>query len=296
MTEILQQLVNGLSLGATYALLALGFAIVFSIFGLVNFAHGELITITAYTAYGCSLLGLPWELGAACGVVAAVAAAVLMERVAFRPVRHADPVTTMLTSFGVGLLIQAALVIGISPRTKTVPQWEWLMQSWQIGSFVLPRYQVITLAVTAIALIAGIIVLQHTGAGLAMRATAEDAGAARLVGVRINRVVVGAFAASGLLAGLAGLLTMARTGGSINPHMGLVPLLSAFVAVVVGGMGSLVGAVVGGFTLGIVEVMLLAWLPASVVGLTQAIVFGVVAVMLIARPQGLFGKVAGVRA
>ncbi|MBN9610324.1 MAG: hypothetical protein BGO26_02780 [Actinobacteria bacterium 69-20] len=295
MIVFLQQALNALSLGATYALLALGLAIVFTIFGLTNFAHGELITICCYAALGSAALGLPWAVGAVAGVAASIVAALVMERVAFRPVRSASETTSLLTSFGVSLIIQALIVMLISARSKTVPQWDWLMGSWSVGALVMPRYQIVTISVTAIALLVGLYVLKRTGAGLAMRATAEDAVGARLVGVRINRVVVAAFAASGLLAGLAGLLTMARTGGSINPHMGLMPMLSAFVAVVVGGLGSLGGAVIGGFALGAVEVALRAALPASVVGLTQGFIFAAIAAVLVLRPQGLLGRIRGVK-
>ncbi|HUH53940.1 MAG TPA: branched-chain amino acid ABC transporter permease [Microbacteriaceae bacterium] len=291
MTEIIQQLVNGLSLGATYSLVALGLAIVFTTFGLINFAHGELITITSYVTYGLSVLGIPWAVAITGGLFTAIISAILMERIAFRPVRGKPPTTSLLTSFGVSLILQALIVIIVSPRTKTVQQWSWLGGSDIVGGLVFPRYQVITLVVALIALLAMVFTLKKTNIGLEIRGAAEDLEGVRLLGVRSGRLVVVAFAVSGLLAGIAAVLIMARTGGSINPHMGLLPMLSAFVAVVLGGFGSLGGAVLGGFILGFLEVSLRAWLPQSAVGLTTAIIFAIVILVLRIKPSGIMGKV-----
>lgn len=290
MLDLTQQLVNGLSLGATYALLALGLAIVFTTFGLINFAHGELITIACYAAFGLTLAGMPWGVAVTGGVVAAVVAALAMERIAFRPVRGQPPTTSLLISFGVSLVIQAIITMAVSPRNKTVAQWGWLGGAMDLGGLVVPRYQVVTLLVALLSLAVGLFVLRRTSVGLALRGAAEDLETVRLLGIRGGRLVVMSFAASGLLAGLAGVLLMSRTGGSINPHMGLLPMLSAFVAVVIGGFGSLGGAVLGGFLLGLTEVMLRAWLPQSVVGLTTAILFAVVVLLLVVKPSGLLGR------
>lgn len=290
MSELGQQLVNGLSLGATYALLALGLALVFTTFGLINFAHGELITLTCYTAFGLSVLGMPWGVAVTGGILAAIVSAILMERIAFRPVRGKPPTTSLLISFGVSLVIQALITMVVSPRNKTVSQWGWLGESQRLGGLVIPRYQVVTLVVALVALAVALYVLRRTTVGLAMRGAAEDLDGVRLLGVRAGRLVVLAFAASGLLAGIAAVLLMSRTGGSINPHMGLMPMLSAFVAVVIGGFGSLGGAVLGGFLLGMTEVALRAWLPQSVVGLTTALIFAAVVLLLVAKPAGILGK------
>lgn len=290
MSEIAQQLVNGLSLGATYSLVALGLAIVFTTFGLINFAHGELITITCYTAFGITLLGGPWVIAIVGGIIAAVISAILMERIAFRPVRGKPPTTSLLISFGVSLIIQALITLLVSPRNKTVEQWSWLGGSESFGGLIIPRYQIVTLVVAVVALLILLFVLRRTTAGLAIRGAAEDLEGVRMLGVRSGRLVVFAFAASGLLAGIAAVLLMARTGGSIQPNMGLMPMLSAFVAVVVGGFGSLGGAVLGGFVLGVVEVGLRAWLPQSVVGLTTAIIFAGVVLVLLIKPAGLLGR------
>jgi branched-chain amino acid transport system permease protein len=294
-TEVVQQLVNGLSLGSTYALLALGLAMVFTVFGLVNFAHGELITIAAYTMLASFYAGFPWAVQVGVGVIAAGVAAVLMERVGFRPVRGADPTAMLLTSFGISIAIQAVISLVVSPRPRTVPQPGWLGDAVDVRGITVPAYQLATLVVTFAALGVLLVGMRRSTLGLSMRAAAEDFDASRLVGVRADLVVSAAFLVSGLFAGISAVLVLARTGGTIQPQMGLLPVLNAFIAVVVGGMGSLGGAVAGGFALGMTEVALRAWLPDSVSGLTPGILFALVALVLLMRPQGLLGRVDRVR-
>lgn len=289
MNEFFQQLVNGLSLGSTYALLALGLAIVFTIFGLVNFAYGELITIGAYVMLACSNLGLPWIAQVVAGIVAAGIASVLMELIAFRPVRHADGTTMLITSFGVSIAIQAILVIVVSARSRTVEQPGWTVATVSFAGLTLPGYQVVTVLVTTVALIAMVVVLKRTDFGLAMRGSAENFTTARLLGVRANRMVSSAFLISGLLAGIGAVLILARTGGALEPTMGLAPVLKAFVAIVIGGIGSLSGAVVGGLVLGVAEVMLRAYLPGQITGLTDGILFALVVLVIVLRPEGVMG-------
>lgn len=289
MTEFIQQLVNGFSLGSTYALLALGLAIVFSIFGLVNFAYGELITIAAYTMLLCSYMGVPWGLQVIAGLLAAMIGSVLMEQIAFKPVRNADPTTMVITSFGVAIAIQAIFTMTISARPRAVPQPDWTATSITIGGIIIPAYQLLTIGVTAVALILMTVMLRKTTIGLSMRAAAEDFGAARLLGVRANRLVSFAFALSGLLAGVAAVLILTRTGGVVEPTMGLSPVLKAFVAIVIGGIGSLSGAVLGGFILGFAEVALRAGLPSSITGLTDGVLFAIVVIIIISRPEGILG-------
>ena len=289
MSELIQQAVNGFSLGSTYALLALGLAIVFSIFGLVNFAYGELITIAAYTMLLTSYLGLPWTMQILAGVIAAVIGSVLMEKIAFKPVRHADPTTMIITSFGVAIAIQAIFTMTVSARPRAVPQPDWTASSISVGGIIIPGYQLLTIGVTIVALLAMTLMLRKTRIGLSMRAAAEDFGAARLLGVRANRVVSAAFAISGLLAGVAAILILTRTGGVVEPTMGLSPVLKAFVAIVIGGIGSLSGAVLGGFILGFAEVALRAGLPSAVTGLADGVLFAVVVIIIVSRPEGILG-------
>jgi branched-chain amino acid transport system permease protein len=294
MQDLAQQFMNGVSLGATYGLLALGLAIVFSILHLVNFAHGELITIPGYAMLGLYHLGLPWVVFAPLGVLTGVVAALAMERLAFRPVRHAAPTTMLLTSFGLSIIIQALFVMLVSPRPQALPQPAWLGSPVHLLGVRLQAEQILTLVTTILALSLLVLVLRRTLLGTAMRAASEDFDAVRLMGIKANRVIAGAFAVSGFLAGLAAVLILARRG-TVNPSMGLVPVLNAFVANVIGGIGSLWGAVVGGFLLGFAEVALRAFLPDRLSGFTTGFLFLLVGIVLLLRPEGLFRARTAVR-
>lgn len=290
MDYFLQQALNALSLGGEYALLALGLAIVFSVMGLVNFAHGELITVGGYAMFLAvlifgvkdPLLILP------VGVLAAIFFAVLLERVAFRPVRAAPPTTGMLMAFGISIILQNSALIFVGTRPKAVPTAEWLMLDVNIGSLRMPVVQLLEAGVTIGAITLLVVFMRNTTIGIAMRAAAKDFSTVRLMGIRADRVVRTAFAISGLLAGLAAVFIMARRG-AVDPFMGFTPVLKAFVAAVVGGFGSLPGAVIGGFALGIAEVTLQATLPSSVAGFRDAFIFSAIAVLLLFRPQGILG-------
>lgn len=294
MTEAIQQALNALSLGGLYALLALGLAIVFSVMGLVNFAHGELITLSGFTMLGLGYLGVPAVLLLPAGVAAATLAAIATERIAFRPVRNAAPTTMLLTSFGVSIVIQNALLLLVTGgQPRAVPTPAWITSLIHVGPFDIQVLQILTTAVTAVALLVLLFVLRRTMLGLSMRAAAESFTVVRLMGVNADRVVAGAFAVSGFLAGLAGVLYVARRG-AVDPFMGFIPVLKAFVAAVLGGFGSLWGAVLGGFVLGALEVTLEAVLPSSVAGFRDAFIFLAVGAVMVTRPQGIFGRASKV--
>lgn len=287
MEYVAQQLMNALAFGAEYALLALGLAIVFSIMGLVNFAHGEIIAVGGYTmvAFGALMIGNPLIVIAG-AVVAAVLASMLLERVAFRPVRYADPTTGLLTAFGVSMILQNLFLLLVSPRPIAVTSLYFLDWPVELFGVRVSSLQLFEAGVTVIVIVALMLFLRRTTLGLAMRAAALDFEMVRLIGIRANRVFAIAFLVSGLLAGLACIFIMARRG-SVDPHMGFNPVLKAFVACVVGGFGSLPGAVLGGFLLGAVEVAMLVLLPQQYGGMKDAFVFGIIALVLVWRPDGI---------
>ncbi|WP_319382972.1 branched-chain amino acid ABC transporter permease [Roseibium sp.] len=287
MEYVIQQVLNALSFGAEYALLALGLAIVFSIMGLVNFAHGEIIAVGGYTmvAFAALAIGNPViVMGGA--VIAAMLASLTLERVAFRPVRKADPTTGLLTAFGVSIVLQNVFLMFVSPRPIAVTSLYFLDWPIEIGGIRLASLQVFETLTTIIVIVALMLFLRRTVLGLAVRAASLDFEMVRLTGIKANRVFAMAFLISGLLAGLACIFIMARRG-SVDPHLGFDPVLKAFVACVVGGFGSLPGAVLGGFLLGAVEVAMLVMLPQSLGGMTDAFVFMIVALILIWRPDGI---------
>lgn len=290
MSYFLAQSANALSLGGIYALLALGLAVVYSILGLINFAHGALMTLTGYVLVFAAFLGLPFFVAAPLAIVVVMVSAVLLEAIAFRPVRGASGATMLLTSFAVAVLIQLAFQLFISTRPQIVPLPEFLTSTLNFGEFSIGTNRVISVLVAVVVLIAINLFLRRTMLGIAMRAAADDFNVTQLMGIRANRVIATAFALSGILAAIAAVLWIAQRS-SVDPMMGLVPVLKAFIAATLGGLGSLQGAVVGGLLLGAIEIYLAAYLPDAALPFHGAITLGVVILVLVVRPQGLIGTV-----
>jgi branched-chain amino acid transport system permease protein len=281
---LLQNTVDAISVGSLYALFALGIALIFGIMRLINFAHGELIMVGAFALY--LLRDLPWPLLVLIAVGAVTVVALLMERIAFRPVRGADATTMLITSFAVSFFLQnlATTIFGALPRTANISTV--LSTSFTLGSIEIPWLNVLTIGATLALVVALGLFLGKTPLGLQMRAAAEDFRMARVLGVRANVVIATAFAISGVLAGTASVLLMIQTG-TVTPTVGSSPVLIAFIATVLGGMGSLRGAVLGGLLLGILTVALQSYLPLELRYYRDAFAYGAVILMLVVRPQGL---------
>lgn len=286
MDLILQQLINAVALGGIYALLALGLAVVFSVMGMINFAHGELMTTAGYVLMAAGLIGLPFALAIPLAVIGAMLAAMAMERIAFRPVRNASGATMLVTSFAVAMILQVLFQNLISARSQPVIIPDVLATSVAFGGFVIGVNKLVAIAVTIIMLVALELFMTRQKTGIAMRAAAEDFAIARLMGIRANSVIMGAFALSGLLAGVAAVLWVSQRA-SVDPLMGFTPVLKAFIASILGGLGSLRGAVAGGFTLGFIEVLLAAFLPAAAQEFREPIGLTIVLLILVTRPKGL---------
>ena len=289
MEILVQQGINALALGGTYALLALGLAMVFSVLGLINFAHGELMTVTGYAMFFSLAAGMPLALAVAVGIAMAIATAVAMERVAFRPVRNANTATMLLTSFAVSTVLHMLFQNLISARPKAIPVPGWMVGAIELGGLAIGVIQALSIVATALLLVCLTLFLRRSILGIAMRAAALDFPVTRLMGVNANAVISTAFAISGLLAGVAGVLWLAQRG-SVDPLMGFLPVLKAFIAVVLGGLGSLTGAVVGGFTLAFIEVALRAFLSEDWLPFRESITLSLVIVLLLLRPAGLLGR------
>lgn len=283
---LLQHVVNAISLGGIYALLALGLAIVFSIVGLINFAHGELMTVAGYAMLGALMFGVPFPAAVLMAIATAALAAMAMERVAFRPMRGASVTSLLLTSFAVSALLKVMFQNGLSARPQALAMPQWMTGSYQMGSVAIGVGPTISIVISVLALVGLELFLRRTVTGTAMRAAAEDFAVVRLMGIAAGRVIATAFALSGVLAGIAALLWVAQRA-SVDPLMGAVPVIKAFIATVVGGLGSLPGAVIGGLLLGAIEIGLDAALPASVVPYRDAFVLSGVILILLFRPQGI---------
>jgi branched-subunit amino acid ABC-type transport system permease component len=282
-TLVIQDVIDAISLGSLYALFALGVAVIFGIMRLVNFAHGELIMVGGYAVV---LIALPWPLLIPVVVVIVVALALAMERVAFRPVRDASPATLLITSFALSFLIQnlAMLIWGGLPRTTAFGSG--LSGSFDVGSVEIKELDVVIVGVTLALLAAVGLFFRRTTLGVQMRGAAEDFRMARVLGIRANTTIAAAFALSGLLAAAAAILLTAQTG-AVSPTIGVNIVLVAFMATIVGGMGSLRGAVLGGFLIGALTVALQASLPLDLRPYRDAFVFAAVLGLLVVRPQGL---------
>ncbi|HEX9044859.1 MAG TPA: branched-chain amino acid ABC transporter permease [Candidatus Limnocylindrales bacterium] len=285
-----QQLVNAISLGGVYALLALGLAIVFSIMGLVNFAHGDIMTVGGYAMWFVVITwGMPLPMIAAAAILVGLVVAVAMERIAFRPVRGSDGTTMLLTSFAVSGILQVTFQNAISPRPRGVQLDPAFSQVIRVAGVDVGIIQLTAIVMVLVSLALIMLFLRRTTLGISMRAAAQDFSVARLMGIRADAVVATAFAISGLLAGVAAFLWVAQRG-SVDPGMGLTPVIKAFIAAVMGGLGSLPGAVLGGFVLGVVEIELQAWLPQAMLPFKDAVALVIILGILLWRPQGLLGR------
>ncbi len=289
--ELVQQAINGLADGSSLALLALGLAMVFGVMRLINFAHGELLTIGGYTMWATLAHGVPWPAVIPLTLLATTLAAIAMERIAFRPLRRASVVTLLITSFAIGYLLQVVFQIAIAPAPQGIRLPAWVNDVTHLGSYAISTVKLLAGGVTLLALGLFTAFLRRTTYGISIRAAAEDFDAVRLQGVRADRVVALAFALSGLLAGVAALLFFAQTS-AVDPATGTAPIVKAFIAAVLGGLGSLVGAVAGAFVLGFAEVIMQATLPGAVIEYRDALLLALVVCLLLVKPAGLVGRTA----
>jgi branched-chain amino acid transport system permease protein len=284
MDRLVQTLVDAVSVGGLYALTALGIGLIFGVMRLINFAHGELIMIAGYALL--ALFGLPLPVMLLGGFLAAVVLALATERMAFRPLRDADPATLLIASFAVSFLIQKTLILFVGSRPKGIDFLPSLGTQIEVLGARLQGLQIVTILVSAFLLTGLTWFLRSTRIGLEMRAAAEDFRMARMLGVRANRVIAIAFALSGVLAAAVSFLVVAQTG-IVQPRMGLQLVIIAFVGTVIGGLGSLPGAALGGFLVGVATILLQALLPPDLRVYREAFVFVAVTVVLLLRPKGL---------
>ncbi|MDO5714656.1 MAG: branched-chain amino acid ABC transporter permease [Tissierellia bacterium] len=288
--QILLQILHGLQLGSIYALVALGYTMVYGIAQLINFAHGEIIMVGSYIALFTMQLqlvkmGLPPYLSVIPAVIGCALMGVFIERVAYKPLRNSPRISNLITAIGVSLLLQNVFMKVFSASARPVPKI-FDHGPIQVGSLKIPYVTIMTILVTAVLTIALQIFMKKTKYGKAMVATSEDYGAAAIVGINVDTTMTMTFAIGSALAGVASVLYLSHYA-QVTPLMGSMLGIKAFTAAVLGGIGLIPGAVAGGLILGVIEALTRAYLSSR---LADALVFGVLVIVLLVRPTGLLGK------
>ncbi len=314
----LQQIVNALSAGSLYALMAVGLALIFSILRLINFAHGDIMMVAGYLAAFALFAGLPLPAAIVTMLIGTIVVGLLMERIAYRPIRGAPDVAMLLTSFAVGQILQNGTLLvsrlAGQPVQIAFPAPDLLDGVVSLGALTVSRVNLASFAIGAILVGLLTVFVTRTRLGLSMHAAAEDLAAAQLMGIRVNRVVATAFAIASGFAAVAGFM-YASQAGQINPYLGFTPVLKAFIAAVIGGFGSISGAIIGGYALGFLEIiptalagiadilprgsvspelhdLLARFLPSGMASYRDAFVFVFLILVLLFRPNGILAGAA----
>lgn len=287
--SFISYLINGISLGSVYAIIALGYTMVYGIAKMLNFAHGDVIMVGAFAVFTIvSTMGLPVWLGILISILVCTVLGVVIERVAYKPLRNAaSPLAVLITAIGVSYLLQnvALLVFGANAKSFTsVVPFEGLKLAE--GQLIISGETIVTILACIIIMIVLTLFVNKTKAGQAMLAVSEDKGAAQLMGINVNGTIALTFAIGSALAAIAGVL-LCSAYPSINPYTGSMPGIKAFVAAVFGGIGSIPGAMIGGILLGIIEIFGKAYISSQ---MADAIVFAVLIVVLLVKPSGILGK------
>lgn len=287
--SFIKYLISGLSLGSVYALIALGYTMVYGIAKMLNFAHGDVIMIGAFTTYTiCSTAGLPPAVGVLVAVVLCTLLGMLIEKIAYKPLRKASsPLAVLITAIGVSYFLQnlALLIFGANTKAFTsVVSMEAIKLA--DGQITITGETIVTILSCIVIMICLMLFIKKTKAGQAMLAVSEDKGAAQLMGINVNGTIALTFAIGSALAAIAGVL-LCSAYPSLSPYTGSMPGIKAFVAAVFGGIGSIPGAFIGGILLGIIEIFAKAYISSQV---ADAIVFAVLIIVLLIKPTGLLGK------
>lgn len=290
---VIQYILDSVAYGSLFALMALSLSLLFGVMGLMNFAYGELIMAGAFTMYYTHSWGPVGMI--VMTIVVITVMSLLMELLAFRPLRKAAPSTLLITSFALSIALQKLAYMTTNPGIpKTVPPYPWLTHQFNVSGVLMSRLEIVIWIVTVALLIGMTLLLKRTSLGIQLRASTEDFRMSQLVGVKANWVISAAFGITGLLASAVAILYMLGHG-DVRPNVGQGPVLVAFVGGVIGGLGSLSGAALGGFALGVVINVLQATLPRSLQGHTLMFAYIGVIAMLVLQPDGLISTVSKFR-
>lgn len=286
MSMFLNQLINGLHVGSIYALIALGYTMVYGIVRLINFAHGDLIMVGAYTALLCvTMIGLPMFVAVLAAIAVCMAFGITIERIAYKPLRNAPRISALITAIGVSFLLENGFQLIFTANYRPFPNIFPAMPL-EIGSIRLSPGTLITVVVVVVLMILLTLFIQKTKIGKAMRAVSEDTNAARLMGVNVNTTITTTFAIGSALAAVGSILYCAAYP-LVQPLMGSMLGMKAFIAAVFGGIGIMPGAMLGGFLMGIAESLTKGYISTQ---LADAVVFGILIIILLVKPSGIMGK------
>ena len=284
--QLPQQLVNGIILGSIYALLALGYTMVYGIIKLINFAHGDIYMMGAFVGYyAINSLGMNFWVALVFAMLVCAILGVVIEFLAYRPLRNSTRISALITAIGVSFFLEYIMVLFVGADTRSFPQ-KIAIKTYHLGSISVTNVQLLILVVALVLMVALQLIVKKTKMGKAMRAVSVDRDADELMGINVNNTISFTFALGSSLAGAAGVL-IGLYYNSIEPLMGMTPGIKAFVAAVLGGIGIIPGAALGGFVIGILETL------STAIGLSSyrdAIVYGVLIVILLVRPAGILGK------
>ena len=288
MLNFVSNFISGLSLGAIYALIALGYTMVYGIAKMLNFAHGDIIMVGAYAVwFFIATANLPPVVGILLGILLCVVLGVVIERVAYKPLRKSSPLSVLITAIGVSYFLQNVALLIFGSTKKDFPAIPFIkLPPIVIGELTIKGESAVTLLVSIVIMVCLTLFISHSKTGKAMRAVSEDKDAAELMGIPVNRTISITFAIGSALAAVAGIFYGA-TYIYVGPYTGSMPGIKAFVAAVFGGIGSIPGAMLGGILLGIIESLSKAYISTE---LSDAIVFTVLIVVLMVKPTGLLGK------
>lgn len=288
MHELIQQAINGISLGSSYALIALGYTMVYGIIKLINFAHCDVYMIGAYVGFYCiNVFKLGFFPSLLIAMLICMAVGVAIEKIAYKPLRNATRIAALITAIGVSLFLQNSMIFAVGATAKAYPEPAgWLAGNFVVGGIVIKNLQIMIVGVTVALMILLQLIVKRTKVGKAMRAVSLDKDAAQLMGINVDSTISFTFLLGSGLAGAAGIM-VGLLYKSINPLMGALPGLKAFVAAVFGGIGSIPGAMIGGYFIGIVEALVSGYLSSM---LRDAVVFAILILVLILKPSGLLGR------
>ena len=284
--KFLETLLNGLSSGSTYAMIALGYTMVYGIAKMLNFAHGDVIMVGGYTLYVTAMtMGMNPIVALLLAVICCAVLGVTIEKLAYRPLRGASPLAVLITAIGMSYLLQSVAQIIFGSADRMVRLFE--LGKVSIGSFQLSAYTIVTLLCSAVIMVSLTLFIKYTRVGRAMIAVSEDRSAAQLMGINVNFIITITFAIGSALAAFAGFFMVLKSP-PVNSTLGAMPGIKAFTAAVIGGIGSVPGAMLGGILMGVVEAF--AQTNSAVAPYTVAIEFSILIVILLVRPSGILGK------